>query len=312
MSHFISHQTKNENILWYIDSIDNIVSDSYKVKGWITHKSLQITDIFLGENKISFKPVNRFDVKNVYPFISSSMVGVEFIINKSDIYLPINLKLSDDTRIEDIGNLHSWFIHKLGFNRKNKDLVVVENFYNEPDMIRDFAINHLSYQPSGYHKGQRSTQRFILDGTKEIFEEILGRRIYNWFEPAYANGVFQFCTKEDPIVYHVDTQMYAAIVFLSPDAPLNSGTATYKSKLTRATRFENNEMDSESFRTTFSGGGNELNFYDNSTFEIVDKVSNVYNRLVMWDAKTIHAATEYYGTDINNSRFFHLFFFDVE
>jgi len=32
----------------------------------------------------------------------------------------------------------------------------------------------------------------------------------------------------------------------------------------------------------------------------------------MWDAKTIHAATEYYGDNMYNSRFFHLFFFDVE
>lgn len=312
MSHFINHESKNSNVLWYIDSIVHIIGESYKVKGWITHRSLTVDEIFIGENKISFKATNRPDVKNAYPYIPTSVVGVEFIINKSDIHSYVNLKMSNGVTLKEIGTLYPWFIHKLGFNRKHKDLIIVENFYNEPDMIREFAINNLSYQPSGYHKGQRSTQRFILDGTKEVFEEILGRKVYNWFEPTYANGVFQFCVDGDPIVYHVDTQMYAAIVFLSPDAPLTSGTATYKSKLTGATRFENSEMDSERFRTTFSAGGNELNFYDNSTFEIVDRVSNVYNRLVMWDAKTIHAATEYYGTNINDSRFFHLFFFDVE
>jgi hypothetical protein len=77
-----------------------------------------------------------------------------------------------------------------------------------------------------------------------------------------------------------------------------------------ATRFE--EFDTPEFITTFKGYGDEISFYDGSSFEVVDRIGNVYNRLVIWDAKTIHAATKYYGNDINNSRFFQLFFFDVE
>ena len=49
-----------------------------------------------------------------------------------------------------------------------------------------------------------------------------------------------------------------------------------------------------------------------STYEVVDTVANVYNRLVMFDSKSIHAATGYFGDAIENARFFHLFFFDVE
>ena len=55
-----------------------------------------------------------------------------------------------------------------------------------------------------------------------------------------------------------------------------------------------------------------MNFYDSTTYEVVDTVANVYNRLVMFDSKTIHAATGYFGDAIENARFFHLFFFDVE
>jgi len=54
-----------------------------------------------------------------------------------------------------------------------------------------------------------------------------------------------------------------------------------------------------------------MNFYDNTTYELVDSMANVYNRLVMFDAKAIHAATGYFGDAINNARFFQLFFFDV-
>jgi hypothetical protein len=63
----------------------------------------------------------------------------------------------------------------------------------------------------------------------------------------------------------------------------------------------------EGYKETFSTG-----FYDSTQFDVVDTVGNVYNRLVIWDALTIHAATKYFGTDLHNSRLFHLFFFDVE
>jgi hypothetical protein len=200
-------------------------------------------------------------------------------------------------------------VAKSGFNTTKKDLVVVDNFYKDPDMVRNYAINNLNFEFSGYHKGQRSVDSFILDGTKEIFEEILGRPIYNWNHQNYANGRFQFCTAQDPIVYHVDTQNYAAMVYLTPNAPLQTGTATYKSKLTGATRFDTTE--GELFEKTFKGLSNNLNFYDNSTWEPVDTIANVYNRLVMFDSKCLHAATGYFGDAIDNARFFHLFFFDI-
>ena len=131
----------------------------------------------------------------------------------------------------------------------------------------------------------------------------------NWNSPEYANGVFQYCVASDPIVYHVDTQQFAGVVFLTPDAPLSSGTATYKSKITGKFRLDGSDPD---YEKTFKGVSKEMNFYDSSTYELVDRVANVYNRLVLWDAKSIHAATQYFGDDINNSRFFQLFFFDVE
>jgi hypothetical protein len=61
----------------------------------------------------------------------------------------------------------------------------------------------------------------------------------------------------------------------------------------------------------FKGKSNEMNFYDGSNFEKIDEVGNVYNRLVLFNAKNIHAATQYFGDGIDNARFFHMFFFDV-
>ena len=178
-----------------------------------------------------------------------------------------------------------------------------------PDLVRNYAINNLSFLESDYHRGKRSDSKFILNGTLEKFEEILGRKIYNWNNPNYANGIFQYCTSTDPIVYHVDSQNYAAMVYLTPNAPLQTGTATYKSIYTNQTKFD--DFNSEQYNKTFKGLSNELNFYDKTSFEMVDNIANVYNRLVLFNSKNIHAAVNYFGDTIDNSRFFHLFFFDI-
>jgi hypothetical protein len=213
--------------------------------------------------------------------------------------------------VEDIGTFEKWGLYHSGFNPiLKKGIVVVDDFYEYPDWVREYAMNNLDFNPSGYHKGQRSSDRLILEGTKEKFEEILGKKIINWNHESYANGVFQYCTSQDPIVYHVDSQTYAAMVYLTPNAPLQTGTATYKSKITGATRFD--EPSGDKYYKTFKGLSSDMNFYDSSTYELVDSIANVYNRLVMFDSKSIHAATGYFGDAIENARFFHLFFFDVE
>jgi hypothetical protein len=302
------HNSLNDDILWYIDDIEYLNNDIFQLKGWILHKENEITALKIGENNIIYNIVDRPDVKLHYPNIYNSMVGIEFSFKKEDIKKPISVILNE-TIISNIGNLEYWFVFYSKFNKENKELIIVDDFYKDPDMVRNYAINNLNFESSGYHKGQRTNESFILDGTKEIFEEILGKPIYNWNHPNYANGRFQFCTSQDAIVYHTDTQNYAAMVYLTPNAPLDTGTSTYKSKITGATKIHTNE--GQLYEDTFKGISDKLNFYDKTTYDVVDSIANVYNRLVMFNSKSIHAATSYFGDTINNSRFFHIFFFDI-
>lgn len=306
----MAHESNNENILWYIDSINPFrdTGNNYKVTGWVIHKTSKIIGLVLDNQIVSFTPIDRPDVKSVYP--SFNCLGFEFIITKNDIKKPINVILENNNIVSNIGTLETVFVLKSGFTNAPKSLVVVDDFYNEPDAIRDYAIKNIAFDFSTYHTGRRSLDRFILDGTKEKFEEILGRPIYNWNHPEYANGKFQYCTSYDRVVYHIDTQNYAAMVYLTPDAPLQTGTASYRSKLTGATRFDNGETG-ELYQKTFKGVSNELNFYDKTSWEEIDRVANVYNRLVMFDSKRLHSATEYFGDALENARLFHLFFFDI-
>ena len=209
-------------------------------------------------------------------------------------------------------SFNQWIVFKSGYGQLHKDIIVVDNFYADPDMVRNYAMYSLQYQPSGYHKGQRSQSKYILEGTKERLEQIMGRKIVNWNHPNYANGVFQFCTADQPIVYHVDSQQYAAMVYLTPNAPVETGTALYKSKVTGLRGFTKEERNEQGYYDTFKGLSADMNFYDKTQFEKVDDVGNVYNRLVIFNSSNLHAATGYFGDAIENARFFHLFFFDVE
>jgi hypothetical protein len=137
-----------------------------------------------------------------------------------------------------------------------------------------------------------------------MFESLLGRKITRWTEFEY-NGIFQYCTPEDPLVYHSDVQSYAAAVYLTPDAPPQCGTTFYRSKKYPDVRKVS--VEDANYNDVYDNY-----YYDKTKFEVVDVVGNVYNRLAMWDARLIHSASEYFGKDKHDSRLFHLFFFDIE
>ena len=133
----------------------------------------------------------------------------------------------------------------------------------------------------------------------------MGKKITNWRETYQICGVFQYGTAGIPNVYHVDAQQYAAMVFLTPNAPFQSGTkivANKKSKIYHSSQSDN-ILDYFPQQETF---------VDGTLFEDVDVFGNVYNRLVIFDGKALHSACDYFGHDINSGRLWQMFFFDVE
>lgn len=196
--------------------------------------------------------------------------------------------------------------HRL--NCKSKSVSwIVDNFYDDPDSIRNFALTQ-EYDAGGIGKGyigDRTYNQFLLPGLKEKFEEVMGKKITNWKEYG-MNGRFQYCWSGQPIVYHCDSQMWGGMIYLTPDAPFECGTTLLANKKNSARRcgdnggceaWENKEGDPH---------------LDGTPFEPVDVLGNVYNRLVIFDASCIHAASEYFGTVKENCRLWQMFFFDTE
>jgi hypothetical protein len=127
----------------------------------------------------------------------------------------------------------------------------------------------------------------------------MGVKIREW-ESHGMCGRFQYCTAQDSLVYHHDGQTWAAMIYLTPNAPYSSGTSLYASK-TGARRSTDSNFNNE----VFAGG-----FYDSTKFDLVDSIGNVFNRLFIFDAQNIHAASQYFGQTKEDSRLFHIFFFD--
>ena len=181
----------------------------------------------------------------------------------------------------------------------NKTVWVVDNFYSDPYAVREYALKQEFKPEIEYFKGSRSLDQYFVPGTKEAFERIMGIKIREW-ESHGMCGRFQYCTAQDPLVYHNDGQTWAAMIYLNPDAPYCTGTSLYASK-NGARRTSDPQYSDD----VYAGG-----FYDETKFELVDSIGNVFNRLFIFDAQNIHAASKYFGQTKEDSRLFHIFFFD--
>lgn len=212
---------------------------------------------------------------------------------------------------EDWGEIRTnWFKVKDDYNKR---CWIIDNFYDDPDAIRKFALEQ-KYFPGEGAVGHRTRKQFFIEGVKETFENIMGRKIldntpdgHGWYDGG-INGRFQYCPAGTNQVYHCDAQQYAAVIYLTPDAPVQCGTTFLRHKETK--RHHNKDIDWENGEGVKVFPGNT--FLDGTPYERVDVVGNIYNRLVIFDGGLIHSAAEYFGHDMNSCRLHHMFFFNCE
>lgn len=194
--------------------------------------------------------------------------------------------------------------------KQNNRFFVVDNFYEDPVQIRNFALSQ-KYFPGEGAVGHRTRKQFLFEGLKERFEQIIGQSIPDHTDDGYGwrdigiNGRFQYCPAGTSSVYHCDSQHWAAMIFLNPDAPPSAGTSFFRHRETKI--YHNSQID---WSTNGNQVFNQHTFLDRTPYELTDNISNVFNRLVIFDGGLIHSASDYFGWDINTSRLFHIFFFN--
>jgi hypothetical protein len=197
------------------------------------------------------------------------------------------------------------------FHRRTPSLLVVDDFYADPDQVRQIALLAQYAADLEHYKGLRSTQRFLWPWMREEFSRLLGVPITEWSKHR-ANGVFQQTTADDPLVWHHDSQSYAGAIYLSPDIALSGGTSFWRDKTYGCRRrpshpFELARLGVDKAERARGIVYDEYNVEHPDAWELVESIAAVYNRLILWDASLIHSATSY----DSGPRLVHLFFFDI-
>ena len=238
--------------------------------------------------------------------ILSTMLDNDLSTNKNikDYMFNVSIKDTIDKSLIDKSE-YQYKNYEINTSKANSTLWVVDNFYKDPDLVREFALNQ-EYIEGGFGRGfigRRTEKQFLFDGLKERFEHIMNKSITSWQEHG-MNGRFQIAWAGEPLVYHCDSQRWAGMLYLTPKAPYSTGTTMYANKKTKARTFYETGWD-DAWKDM--PGDPHL---DKTPFEPVDVIGNVYNRLVIFDASCIHSASEYFGTVAKNARLWQMFFFD--
>lgn len=236
-----------------------------------------------------------------------------FLVESGPVRLPMWVPASVLAKHQSAGD-------KPLFTPKVPDVVAVDNFFDDPDEIRAIALSQEYVGNLSRYKGLRSTQRFLWPNMVEELERLIGTKVRNWVN-LDMNGVFQQTSVLDPLVWHHDSQSYAAAVYLTPDAPPQSGTSFWRDRTHGCRRRPDHPIErarlgsDEAVAAAQADVYSEYNVLNGDNWELMESVAGLYNRLVIWDSSLFHSATTYdhFNTDDGTAptRLVQLFFFDI-
>lgn len=108
-------------------------------------------------------------------------------------------------------------------------------------------------------------------------------------------------------VIHTDSNtIFAAVLYLSPDAPLDSGTSLFRpNKSFDAVKYEAALVANDK---RFAEGKIAMDTSYHTMFDEIVNVKNVYNTLILYEGRHYHAANAFFGENLKNARLAQVFF----
>ncbi len=197
--------------------------------------------------------------------------------------------------------------------------LVIDGFLPYPNVVRGWALNQNFYDCQDYsiligsHTSWPGTRtQHIMDLDKDYANTILSEfsRIIQTNYSTQSMSIrsyFQSCLKSDGDSWiHQDNDVdIAAVLYLSPNAPTNSGTSLYKCR--DISRWSSLDIDTMKQINTLE----RRDLYEN-LFERVDVFGNVYNRLIVYPGSIFHKSNDYFGDNLTNGRLSQVFFVKFE
>jgi len=196
-------------------------------------------------------------------------------------------------------------------------LIIQEDFYNNPDEVRKFALSQ-DFSVTGNYPGVR-TKPFVDNDILKSIESLVFPHAgkITWFgadkdRSGNYTGSFQITLAKDRTwIHHDSNTTWAGVLYLTPDAPVSGGTGLFKHKKTgwvRAPRKLDGSIDNELLSVEIK----DYEWQDYTKWDLHDRIGNKFNRLVMYRGDYFHASLDYFGNTFENGRLFQTFFFNTE
>jgi hypothetical protein len=191
-------------------------------------------------------------------------------------------------------------------------LIVIDNFYKNAYETRKYVLTQ-EFSVRGNYPGQR-TVSYATQHLKDIIQGYVmsfGGKITDFPIPDEKsnaniyNGSFQYTTSRDRSWVHIDGyNNWGGVLYMTPNAPLSSGTAFYKFHDGAECEIDQKMLENKTDTDTYS--------QDMTKWQLVDRVGNVFNRLILFNSKRFHMSMDYFGDSKENGRLFQVFFFSTE
>jgi Family of unknown function (DUF6445) len=197
-------------------------------------------------------------------------------------------------------------------------VTIVENFYENPDAIRRFALKqqytfcHEIADIDYTFPGCRTKDLSYLDTL--LFEKICKKLVsvfhnaeHDHMRWAITTSFQSVAADYDQGVIHTDhNTIFAAVLYLTPDAPLNGGTSLFKKNKTFDEKKYLQALDDNDAR--FKAGDIKMDTSYHGMFDEIVRVNNVYNTLIIYEGRHFHAANQFFGKTLEDSRLAQVFF----
>jgi hypothetical protein len=188
--------------------------------------------------------------------------------------------------------------------------ICVDNFYTNPNKIREFALSQeFSATTQIPWPGKRTRSLDMLDSF--IFKNFCDKLFSLTFDFKKTNNlkysVETYFQIMEPAQYadinegwvHLDYKTYAGVIYLTPDMGLDCGTSIYRSKNCLSGPINMNEKQDMylNFDTSKSKFYQQKIKENNELFEETISFKNIYNRLVAYDGFQYHGVPKFLGSD---------------
>jgi len=188
-------------------------------------------------------------------------------------------------------------------------LIILDDFYNNPDEVREFALSQV-FSDYTYRFG-KITSPHITDDIKEIIERIIfnyAGEVTSWDDS--LSGSFCLATQEDrDTIKANESHGWTGVCYRTPNAPVTSGVGIFKHVKTNRSKIPKNlngEINSILLEQIYRDSK------DITKWEPMDVSVNVYNRLFLFRSDLFHMLINPFGNNLQNCGLYQSFFFSTE